>query len=92
VLTAVTSVSEVFVIFLRLIVFANAAVFLFSSGISLTLFLRMLWLKITPTYQIMKDDDVWEEKYSSDTSARRKITVWIDNQRTRSVVEHFMLK
>jgi len=40
----------------------------------------------------MKDDNVWEEKYSSDTSARRKITVWIDNQRTRSVVEHFILK
>jgi len=35
----------------------------------------------------MKDDDVWEEKYSSDTSARRKITVWVDNQRTRSVAE-----
>jgi len=33
----------------------------------------------------MKDDDVWEEKYSSDISARRKITVWVDNQRTRSV-------
>jgi len=30
----------VFLIFLRLIVFANAAVFLFSAGISLTLFLR----------------------------------------------------
>jgi len=44
----------------------------------------MLWLKITPTYQITKDDDVWEEKYSSDTSARRKITVWVDNQRIRS--------
>ena len=33
----------------------------------------------------MKDDDVWEEKYSSDTLARRKITVWVDNQRIRSV-------
>jgi len=40
VLTAVTSVSEVFVIFLRLIVFVNTAVCLFSAGISLTLFLR----------------------------------------------------
>jgi len=40
----------------------------------------------------MKDNDEWQEKYSSDNSARRKITVWIDNQRTRSVVEHFMLK
>jgi len=33
-------VSEVFLIFLRLIVFANTAVCLFSAGISLTLFLR----------------------------------------------------
>ena len=45
----------------------------------------LLWLKITPTYWVMKNDDVWEEKYSSDISARRKITVWVDNQRTRSV-------
>jgi len=35
---------------------------------------------------------VWEEKYSSDLSARRKITVWVDNQRTKSVAENFMLK
>jgi len=40
VLTAVTSASEVFVIFLRLIVFANTDVFLFSAEFSLTLFLR----------------------------------------------------
>jgi len=31
-------------------------------------------------------------KILSDTSARRKITVWVDNQRTRSVAENFMLK
>jgi len=33
-----------------------------------------------------------EKKYSSDNSARRKTTVWVDNQRTRSVAENFMLK
>jgi len=31
----------------------------------------------------MKDDDVWEEKYSSDTLTRRKITVWIYNQKNK---------
>ena len=30
----------------------------------------MLWLKITPTYCNVKDNDVWQEKYSSVTSRR----------------------
>ena len=30
----------------------------------------MLWLKITPTYCNMKDNDIWREKYSSDTARR----------------------
>jgi len=29
-----------------------------------------LWLKITPTYCNVKDNDVWQEKYSSVTSRR----------------------
>jgi len=39
-LTAVTSVSEVIVIFLQPVLFASRAAFLLSAGISLTLFLR----------------------------------------------------
>jgi len=30
----------------------------------------VLWLKITPTYCNMKDNDVWQEKYSSVTAER----------------------
>jgi len=40
----------------------------------------------------MKDDDAWKENYFSETSARRKTTVWVDNQRTRNIAENFMLK
>ena len=54
--------------------------------------LNLLWLKITPTYWNMKDNDVWEEKYPSDTSTKRKITAWVDNQITRSVAENLLLK
>jgi len=49
-------------------------------------------VKNNPNILNMKDNDVWEEKYSFDTSARRKINIWVDYQRTMSVAEICMLK
>ena len=48
--------------------------------------MRLLWLKITPTYWNMKDNDVRQEKYSSVISGRtEEKIVWTVNKDERCV-------